>query len=85
LRVFWSGKPDAFEHPRLGIIGPYPYLRTGAHRPEGFAVVTGPGIAPGDEGEIDMLDLAPTILELLGRRAPSWVEGTPITIPASHL
>lgn len=85
LRVYWSGKPDAFEHPRLGIIGPYPYLRTGAHRPEGFAVVTGPGIAPGDEGEIDMLDLAPTILELLGRRAPSWVEGTPITIPASHL
>lgn len=66
LVVRWTGAADAIAHPRAGIVGPYPYLRTGQHTRNGFAFIAGPGIEPGDLGEHDALDLTPTIVELLG-------------------
>jgi hypothetical protein len=73
---------DAFEHPRLGIIGPYPYVRTGGHTFDGFAIVNGPHIAESERGEYSAADLPPTILQLLDRAVPAWVEGVALSLSA---
>jgi predicted AlkP superfamily phosphohydrolase/phosphomutase len=81
--IFWSGAPDAFDHPALGTIGPFPYCRTGEHTPNGFAFVAGPGIAPADLGTRDVLDLTPTIASLLGcLPADAGYEGVPLPVGA---
>jgi predicted AlkP superfamily phosphohydrolase/phosphomutase len=68
LELWWSHATDAWEHPEAGTIGPFPYRRTGGHGPNGFAFLAGSHIAPVDLGAHSALDLAPTILALLGRR-----------------
>jgi predicted AlkP superfamily phosphohydrolase/phosphomutase len=81
--ILWAGAPDAFDHPQLGTIGPFPYCRTGEHTANGFAFVAGPGIAPGDLGTRDVLDLTPTVASLLGRLADdAGYEGTPLPVGA---
>jgi predicted AlkP superfamily phosphohydrolase/phosphomutase len=75
LLVLWEGAPDAIEHPDLGVIGPFPHLRTAHHTNHGFALVSGPGIAAGERGTRSTLDLPPTLLTLL-RRPTSGVRGT---------
>jgi predicted AlkP superfamily phosphohydrolase/phosphomutase len=57
---------DALAHPDVGVIGPYPYPRVGAHTPNGFAWVSGPDVEPRDLGTRPALDLPPTLLALLG-------------------
>lgn len=78
LIVVWNGiVTDVVEHPRLGRIGPVPYGRTGGHSDAGFAIVSGPGYLPGrclPDGEI--LDLAPSILNLMGTPRHAWLEGS---------
>ncbi len=51
--------------------------RTGEHRPGGLVAGLGPRIAPARLDEVDLLDLAPTILGILGIE-PRGLDGTPI-------
>jgi predicted AlkP superfamily phosphohydrolase/phosphomutase len=81
LVVFWQDEPtDVVDSPELGRIGPVPYNRSGGHRPRGFVIARGPGIAGGSDlpagGE--SVDLAPTILSLLGAPIPKFFDGTPL-------
>jgi predicted AlkP superfamily phosphohydrolase/phosphomutase len=81
LLITWRGMADAFEHPRVGIVGPYPHRRIGGHTLDGWAMISGPGFGPAELGEFAAVDLAPTILQLLGRRPGAKLEGTPIPLP----
>ena len=74
----WSRPIDAFEHPDLGIVGPVPLNRTGAHSDRGFAWVSGPGLTAGDLPLHSVLDLPPTIVRLLGDDTPLPPAGAPI-------
>jgi predicted AlkP superfamily phosphohydrolase/phosphomutase len=73
-----AGPTDVLDHPTIGRLGPFPYLRTGTHSSEGFAWVAGDGIRPGDAGEFPALDLPPTLLELLAARPPHRLDGEAI-------
>lgn len=47
----------------------------GSHRHEGIAVLTGPAVAPGASLSGELVDVAPTLLYLLGEPIPSDLEG----------
>ena len=52
-----------------------PYY-TGNHRPNAFAAIVGPGVAPGRVLEgASILDIAPTILARFGITAPDYMDG----------
>lgn len=78
LVVVWNEVvTDVVEHPRLGRIGPVPYGRTGGHSDAGFAIVSGPGFPPRRQmPDGTVLDLAPTILDLMGAPRHEWLEGS---------
>lgn len=82
LLVSWRGAPDALLHPTLGMVGPVPHARTGAHSSNGFALLAGPGIDAGDRGARPAADLTPTLVALMGGE-PAAVEGTPLLRAAS--
>ena len=90
LVLFWRRPIDAFEHPDVGLVGPFPFPRTGEHSSNGFAYVVAPGLEPTCLGERSALDVTPTILELLGHRPPVDMAGTsllpkpPATVAAAH-
>jgi predicted AlkP superfamily phosphohydrolase/phosphomutase len=69
LIITWNRAIDALEHPRHGVIGPFPFRRTGGHTDRGFAYLVGPGIAQRDLGLRDAMMLTPTIRALLGQPA----------------
>jgi hypothetical protein len=54
--------------------------QSGEHDPRGIAVLAGPGIPPGAMGDVSQLDVAPTVLSLLGipvagdMPGQSWVD-----------
>ena len=49
---------------------------TGDHRPEGILIASGPTIQPSEAaGEASLLDIAPTVLHLLGVPIPSDLDG----------
>ncbi|MDX1944600.1 MAG: alkaline phosphatase family protein [Pirellulaceae bacterium] len=74
LVLTWHPAVDAFVHPRLGLVGPVPFRRTGGHTDRGFAYLAGPGIAAQDLGQREALHLTPTLLDLLGQpRAHSFL------------
>lgn len=75
LLVVFGGAPDAVEHPAVGMVGPFPHLRAAHHSPDGFAMVAGPGIQPGDGGVRSAADLSPTVLSLLGKPIPPGMRG----------
>ena len=73
---------DVVESPHVGRIGPVAHYRAGSHRSEGFALAAGPGIAEGSETPRGhALDIAPTILSLMGLTPTEHVEGKPLAIP----
>jgi hypothetical protein len=74
----WSHAFDAIEHPEAGLIGPFPFRRTGGHSNRGFAFFSGAGIPPGDLGEWRAIDLPVTLVTLLGRKPPLDLDGQPI-------
>jgi predicted AlkP superfamily phosphohydrolase/phosphomutase len=77
LVVLWRGSPLAFAHPRLGMIGPLPYRRTGGHTGGlGMAYVSGQGVTAADHGVRSAFDVVPTVVELLGETVPEWMSGT---------
>jgi predicted AlkP superfamily phosphohydrolase/phosphomutase len=78
LVIVWDGPTEALEHPDAGLIGPLPYQRTGEHSVNGFAFVAGPQIDRADLGVRSSFDLAPTVLELLGRAPDRPLRGTPL-------
>jgi len=85
LVVTWAVASDAIEHPELGVVGPLPFRRTGGHSERGLLLAAGPGIAAADLPERSARDVTPTVLRLLGRRAPPGVEGSPLPAPALGL
>jgi hypothetical protein len=79
LRCHFDGAPDArsdghaFEE--LFVIDA-PTPKQGMHDPRGLLILHGPGIRPGLElGDVTPLDIAPTILALLGVPQPSAMTG----------
>jgi len=62
--------------------GRIPNGRSGNHRTEGFFVARGRGIPEGRRlsAVADIMDLAPTILQLLGVSCRDELAGTPIPI-----
>lgn len=77
LVVVWRQPPaDMAVSPSLGVLGPVPFRETGGHRPEGFMIAAGPGIAENavlDPGEVT--DLAPSLLSRLGLPRPESMQG----------
>lgn len=63
----------------IGVVrGEYTGLRSADHRPGGLLIAHGPGIEPGAIAGISVVDLAPTIVELLGVSHGAF-DGTPIS------
>ncbi len=82
LIIRWTEPIDAFDHPDVGTVGPFPLHRTGTHADGGFLWMTGEGVTPGDRGDGSVLDLPPTILALLGRRPPQPLSGRALVTPS---
>jgi predicted AlkP superfamily phosphohydrolase/phosphomutase len=86
LIIMWQDDfaTDAIESPEFGRFGPYPHYRAGSHRHEGFICASGPGIAP--ESSVaggHVMDLAPTILQMVGADVPDYLEGKPLRFETS--
>lgn len=77
LVVKWcDAAADVVDHPQLGRIGPVPYRRTGSHRAKGFMIVNGPEIEAGATWPAGhSVDLAPTLLDLMGAPIPEHFDG----------
>jgi predicted AlkP superfamily phosphohydrolase/phosphomutase len=86
LVVVWHEEPTDVVESRLGRIGPVPYSRPGGHREKGFVIAQGPDVPPGVQVAENPqgIDLAPTILSLLGAPLPHYLDGKtllPISVP----
>jgi predicted AlkP superfamily phosphohydrolase/phosphomutase len=81
LVVVWEGEPsEAADCGELGRIGPVPFHHSGSHVPEGFLLVSGPGIAAGARPGGSVLDVGPTLLRLAGAPVPDGLDGAPMAI-----
>jgi predicted AlkP superfamily phosphohydrolase/phosphomutase len=79
LVVSWAEPACAFDHPTVGIVGPYPMRRPGGHGdPVGFVAIRGPGLPVGHVGTRLPPDVPATVLALLGRALNPGMEGTPV-------
>jgi predicted AlkP superfamily phosphohydrolase/phosphomutase len=82
LMVTWNDALPfaALASPHIGLVeGASPDPRTGTHSPEGFLLAAGPGIPPHYQGDGHLLDVAPTVLRLLGIEPPAEMHGRPLT------
>jgi hypothetical protein len=76
LIILWTLEPtDVVDSPRYGRIGPAPYRRSGDHTAEGFFAVAGPDVRPGELPDGEIVDIAPTLLDMLGTQKPNHFEG----------
>ncbi len=77
LVVLWHEQvTDVVDHPMLGRIGPITYYRTGGHMPDGFVMLKSPQVEPGTNlATAEVIDLAPTILGLMGVEGAGYLEG----------
>ena len=76
LLVVWRGVAAAIEHPRLGLIGPVPFRRTGGHTSRGIAYLMAPGLEPGERAGVHpSIDVVPTIVQLLGAKPATRLSG----------
>jgi predicted AlkP superfamily phosphohydrolase/phosphomutase len=82
LLVMWQDPPaDVMDSPDFGRIGPVPHRRTGSHRARGFLMARGPGIDPSSRlPESHAVNLAPTILDLMGAPIPKYFDGKPLLL-----
>ena len=89
LIIHWANSPAsqhrAITSPEFGTVpwptpGQNPEGRSGNHLPEGFFIISGTGIKSGKINNINVLDLAPSILTLLGQPVPEKMEGRVISI-----
>jgi predicted AlkP superfamily phosphohydrolase/phosphomutase len=87
--VTWNDEVPiaALTSPRLGLIEAVsPDRRTGTHSPDSFLLAVGAGIPEGQRGRGQLLDVAPTVLSLLGldpKRAS--MDGQPLPMLTSTL
>jgi predicted AlkP superfamily phosphohydrolase/phosphomutase len=78
LIVTWDDRlpVTALASPRIGLVeGLNPDSRPGTHSPDGFLIAAGPGIPQGQSGSGRLIDVAPTVLHLLGLRPPADMDG----------
>ncbi len=76
LTVIWNPTPaDVVDSSKYGRIGPVPFGRSGGHVPRGFFAASGAGIVPGKRQSIELVDLAPTILDMLDVPPPNHFDG----------
>lgn len=77
LVVIWRDKTaDVMESSEWGRIGPVPYRCTGSYRARGFLLATGASIEVGSSrAESHIVNLAPTILKLMGVPIPEYFDG----------
>jgi predicted AlkP superfamily phosphohydrolase/phosphomutase len=82
LVVRWSPRPiDVVDSPRFGRIGPVPFRQAGGHTARGFAGIAGSGIPAGRMATGRLIDIAPTIFDLLGLARPNHLEGASLLMP----
>jgi predicted AlkP superfamily phosphohydrolase/phosphomutase len=79
LIVKWTGEAPirALTSPKIGTVrGILPDKRSGAHRTYGFLSLTGKNIkSSAAVGNADLMDIAPTILYLMGEPVPKEMDG----------
>ncbi len=77
--VTWAqdGPKTGLRSPSIGtVLGEDPERRSGRHHPEGFVVMSGPGIASGESlSDAQLLDLPSTVLALLGIEPSADLDG----------
>ncbi|MEZ5099735.1 MAG: alkaline phosphatase family protein [Thermoleophilia bacterium] len=76
------GRIDAVSSQRVGTVR-LPYVvgsRTCDHTPDNALWVAGPGVEPGELAEGRAVDVAPTVLALLGVETPGWMDGRPLRL-----
>jgi len=81
LIVTWEGSAPiaALSSPATGTIGrPSPDPRTGTHSPSAFLLASGTGFRAGSRGTGRLVDVAATVLELLGVPADPGMDGRPL-------
>ena len=80
LVVLWDQPAtDVVDSSKLGRVGPLTHCRAGGHTGQGFLMAKGPGIVSGSDlpkGEV--VDLPPTILNLMNAPVPDYFEGKPL-------
>ena len=83
IAILWSAEApiDAVVSSAVGLIsGPIRELRSGNHREEGFLLARGPAFRSGSGRSTgDVLQIAPTLLQLHGVEIPSQFERGPLT------
>ncbi len=66
--------------PRIGHVeGETADLRPGTHSPHGFLLAGGAGVVSGGHARGHLVDVAPTILQLLGLDLPIGIDGVPLS------
>lgn len=76
LVVAWSKTPiDAVVSPEHGRIGPPPYRQAGGHTARGFICVSGDDATARELPPGRLVDIAPTILDLMGVARPNHLAG----------
>ncbi len=69
-------------HPRATLTQERPeFFRESDHSHQGFMAAAGPAITTrGEHADVDVLDVAPTLLQLLGEPVPADLKGRPVTL-----
>jgi len=83
LIINWTGeaKYDALVSPKAGRVeGASPDPRTGTHSPEAFLLAWGAGATQGTHGSARLVDVAPTIMNILGLDSRPQMEGIPLSL-----
>jgi predicted AlkP superfamily phosphohydrolase/phosphomutase len=83
LIVTWNGETPiaAVTSPSLGVVeGMNPDPRPGTHSTSGFLMAQGPDIESGNQSRGRLVDIAATVLHLLGLTRMDDLEGTPLRL-----